>query len=376
MRILVFSFIENKDSSGMGKWTHRLTRGLVERGWKVTSWYREEFALCEKLGRLAVLLHPILFAIKLYTLREKPYVAIVHEPSGYWVGLLNRITGGGPKLVLMCHNVESKCSKIMKVAAELGVASEGFKNTFKFKLFRRWQGDGAIRLSDRVWCLSEEDRNYIVDELCVPESRVRRLTNGSDWTFGAKKSEPSLNTSSVLFIGGWLDVKGRMLLPKIWREIKRANTSARLTLVGVGCSSEEVLESFEPSNRRDIVVHPKVENPEAMTAIFQEHDILLMPSLTEGSPLSLIEAMSHGIVPVATCVGGIKDIVTHGEQGFLFDLSDQEELAVQSVLLLMKDSRLRNEMSGRAFERGNALTWDRFCEETDADLREMAQIPC
>jgi len=83
-------------------------------------------------------------------------------------------------------------------------------------------------------------------------------------------------------------------------------------------------------------------------------DVLLLPSINEGTPVSVIEALAAGRPAVATRVGGIPDVVRDGVDGFLVDLGDADALA-DRLADLAADPIRRAEMgaSGRArvFER-------------------------
>jgi glycosyltransferase involved in cell wall biosynthesis len=74
-------------------------------------------------------------------------------------------------------------------------------------------------------------------------------------------------------------------------------------------------------------------------------DVFVLPSLAEGTPNAIIEAMAHGLPVIATEVGGIPDLVT-SETGVLVRAGDPEMLA-QAMLRLAIDSDLRERM-GRA----------------------------
>ena len=73
----------------------------------------------------------------------------------------------------------------------------------------------------------------------------------------------------------------------------------------------------------------------------------VLTSEHEGTPNVLLEAMAAGLPVVATSVGGIPDIVQHGQTGFLVSGDDREAL-VQAVLKLIHDPDLRSNMGRRA----------------------------
>ena len=66
--------------------------------------------------------------------------------------------------------------------------------------------------------------------------------------------------------------------------------------------------------------------------------VLLMPSEMESFGLAALEAMACGVVPVATRVGGVPELITHGEDGFLEAVGDIEAQAARVVELLSDDS--------------------------------------
>jgi glycosyltransferase involved in cell wall biosynthesis len=76
-------------------------------------------------------------------------------------------------------------------------------------------------------------------------------------------------------------------------------------------------------------------------------DIFVRPSLTEGMPLTVLEAMACGLPTVASKIGGISEILTHGETGFLIEPKDTKQLAFY-VSKLTKDQELRLSMGRKA----------------------------
>jgi N-acetyl-alpha-D-glucosaminyl L-malate synthase BshA len=85
-------------------------------------------------------------------------------------------------------------------------------------------------------------------------------------------------------------------------------------------------------------------------------DILLLPSELESFGLAALEAMACEVVPIATRVGGIPEVIEHGKSGFLAEVGDVETMARYAVELLGHENRL-HEMAKAC--RGVAQT--RFC---------------
>jgi glycosyltransferase involved in cell wall biosynthesis len=90
---------------------------------------------------------------------------------------------------------------------------------------------------------------------------------------------------------------------------------------------------------RDVVQDP--------LTIYQDADILLLTSDTEGTPNVVLEAMSCSLPVVATRVGDVPALVKHGETGFVFDPEDEESM-VCALRRLCKDPDLRLDMGQKA----------------------------
>jgi glycosyltransferase involved in cell wall biosynthesis len=81
--------------------------------------------------------------------------------------------------------------------------------------------------------------------------------------------------------------------------------------------------------------------------IYDRADVLLLPSWSEGMPNVCLEAMGSGIPVVASAVGGVPELVTHGWSGFLAPAGDVEALAAVTARLL-ENAALRRECGQRA----------------------------
>jgi L-malate glycosyltransferase len=70
-------------------------------------------------------------------------------------------------------------------------------------------------------------------------------------------------------------------------------------------------------------------------------DVLLMPSELESFGLAALEAMASEVVPVATRVGGVPEVIEHGKSGFLADVGDVDSMARYAIEILKDETQLR-----------------------------------
>ena len=99
---------------------------------------------------------------------------------------------------------------------------------------------------------------------------------------------------------------------------------------------------------------------EDMYNIISQLDLIVLSSMTEGLPLTPIEAFSLGVPVVATGVGGTVEIVIDGENGFVVPPKESEEIAKGIISIITSDT-LRTQFSKNALDTYNSrFSYDVF----------------
>jgi len=98
----------------------------------------------------------------------------------------------------------------------------------------------------------------------------------------------------------------------------------------------------------DRVSIPGFIDERTVQALFERTGIFVLPSLSEGLPMAILEAFSYGIAVVATAVNAIPDVVQHEKNGLLVPVGDLEALAA-AISRLLDDADLRHRLGGQAF---------------------------
>lgn len=154
----------------------------------------------------------------------------------------------------------------------------------------------------------------------------------------------------ILSLGSIKKIKGSDLLLEAFfllgeEEVERRR--ARLLLVGDGpmrgSLEEEVRKRGFERWVRFLGLLPRDQIPDA----FGLADIYVIPSLAEGAPLSLMEAMSNGLPVIGSDIGSIRQFIREGENGLLFGVGNP--LALRDKLaVLLADHELRKRLSDAA----------------------------
>ena len=161
----------------------------------------------------------------------------------------------------------------------------------------------------------------------------------------------------IVFVGTLRPVKGLKYLVEAMNVIRQSDNSARLMLVGDG-EERQQLEALVQGRDLEgwVTFLGRVPN-ESVPRYLAGADVFVLPSLSEGFPNVVLEAMAAGLPVVASRVGGLPEIVEEGENGFLVEGGNPEQIA-DRVLRLLGDDELRARISATNREKARAYTWE------------------
>ena len=157
----------------------------------------------------------------------------------------------------------------------------------------------------------------------------------------------------VLFVGQIGQRKGMSYLLQAYQKFRRPD--CELHVVGNYVASHEVYSRYEGSFRHT----PNVPQSQLAT-LFQQADVFVLPSLIEGMPLVVLEAMACGI-PVIATNHGAEGIVRDGVDGYLVPIRDAEAIAAQ-LEQLYRDPALKQQMGLNAREQALRHTWSTYAQ--------------
>ena len=214
----------------------------------------------------------------------------------------------------------------------------------------------SVRHADWVVCSNETDVSHLIAR-GIPPGRITQHFSGVEKEF--LEIAPSIavdNCKRLLFLGSWLERKGILDLADAIAILFQRHSDATLTVAGTILKPQEVLATFAEDLRPRIRVISHVNGTDALIALYREHGIFVLPSYFEGQPLSLIEAAAVGLAPVVTNIGGSRDFVEDGVNGFVVPVSDGRALAGRLDLLL-SNPPLVAQFGEAARRRARNQTW-------------------
>lgn len=305
--------------------------GEVGKLWHATSFPRAAYSAYLRLGKPADLF-------------------LVHEPaSGAFV------RRGVPAFVFS-HGLERRGAQAMARFPEKPSLGRRLRSTITGPLWKRRSAscDRGLRNATAALLSNRDDAAFVRDYYGLPEARTFVFSNGvnhvnSDETVIAQEA-------CILFLGSWLKRKGIDALAKAAQMLSDRQIRVKWVLAGTGFDERRVLADWPPELRGVTKVIPNFLQTEEV-AIFSRCNIFVLPSVFEGQPLALLEAMSKGKCCISTNCCGQKDLITHGQNGLLHEPGDAMGLAALLEQTL-KDSGLAVRLGRNALQSVADRNWD------------------
>ncbi len=227
----------------------------------------------------------------------------------------------------------------LPVARLLGIRSiatcHGFiENDNKLKIYNRLDAY-ALRLCRKIIAVSEGIKDGLVQN-GIRDSRIVVIPNAvassfdeKEWFLRRQKKREALSIAPTEFAVGYIgrlsEEKGLLYLVEAVADLWNSGVPVKLIIVGDG-PQKAVLA--------DMVNTKKIEKQVIFTGFQTDienwlpaFDVFSLPSLTEGTPMALLEAMAGGVPVIATAVGGVPRIVVDGVNGLLVPPGDFQVLS-------------------------------------------------
>lgn len=225
----------------------------------------------------------------------------------------------------------------------------------KHNLLRRL----LVPVVDRYVPVSQDLRAWLRDVVGIPDAKNQFIGNGVDTTrfhAGPAEGDPveawqAPGAFVVGTVGRLQDVKHQACLVDAFailcRQLPLERARLRLVLVGDGPLRAQLAARIAAAGLQDVAT---LAGPRSDVApVMRSFSLFALPSIAEGTPVTLLEAMASGLPVVASNVGGIPDLVQDGATGALVPANDAQALAA-ALAAYVGDADLarRHGAAGRA----------------------------
>lgn len=196
-------------------------------------------------------------------------------------------------------------------------------------------------MSDGIIALSDEWKKFLSeltdsDKICVIHNAV-----------AIQECKQSYTKNSILFLGRLGKRKGIYDVISILPELIKEYPDLRLYVAGDGEISR-CQKICKEMNIEDYIEFKGWLDRNRIIDLFKECSIFVLPSYHEGLPMSMLEAMSHGLAVVVTAVGGIPSVISQNYNGLLIKAGDGQALR-ESIDCLLKDKNFCSKIGRQGY---------------------------
>ena len=364
LRILMASCVPSRREGGVAAIIHNLSRELERRGHTVRHLFREDLIDSQRVSaRFAELIFSMRLGKYIAQHRGEFDIVNLHAPVGFPYGLRRHISRSRnlPPYVMTLHGLEERRFHVMSREVRKGRA---WHFTWRNRLWQRFYNlprfRWSIRTSDGAHTYSRDVWNILQLKYNLDSDRTACIPNGVEPRFFVPRSYGNSRPLKLLYAGTWLDQRGIFYLRDALLRLATQLPGLTMTFAGCGCPPEVIHEFFGPQLASTVVVQPVVPS-DSMQELYAAHDIFLFPSLMEGLPSVLLEAMAAGMPVITTETCGMPDVVESGFNGLLVGPANAAAIEA-SVLRLAADPALRQRLGQAAQHSMKRYNWERSAE--------------
>ena len=227
-------------------------------------------------------------------------------------------------------------------------------------IYSRTVGKFIFKNIDKVAALSESDKKYLIS-IGVDSRKIVVIPNAinheylDNISYNMKKQEER-DEKILLYVGVLIKRKGVDYLIKSIPDIIKDNRLSCI-IVGKGDYREQLKSLVDKLDLADNVFFKGSVSTEELYYYYNNADIFVLPSVSEGLPTTILEAMYFGLPVVSTDIPGIRD---HFSDSAILVLPKNEKELSKAIIRVLNDLPLREDLSRRGKELvREKYTWDK-----------------
>lgn len=345
LQVVIFTPLGEGGQGGVDRMMDELRRALRIERFANT---RPNFITTRGPG--SILLSPVFLALaimRLLLLKMLGRVEVVH---------INLSAHGSTYRKLMLARI----SRICRLPYTLHLHSGQFEEFWDSrKGILKNEIDVMFRKSHRIVVLGNHWQRMVSERVPDCSGKIVIVPNATRKAV-FKKRDMMGDAANILFLGRLGPEKG---VPQLVTALASLNGKPgwKATLAGDG-AMKDTKAAVERAGLGDRISVPGWVDSARVEALLHDANILVLPSLSENLPMSVIEALAHGAAVICTPVGALPDIIEHEKTGLLVEPGDAEGLA-SALGRLIEDPDLRRRLG----EAGRALHGARLDIEVCAE---------
>jgi glycosyltransferase involved in cell wall biosynthesis len=270
---------------------------------------------------------------RLKELHKQYHFDLIHSHSGHLPHLFSQFQNIAPMIVTV--HAETKGLKIARRGLKYKKDNTEFFHDFFSPVIELGEkinfkkADRLLPISE--FTLKQVNQNYHVNI----NDKARVIYNGVNTELFKPIDDDIHNPLRITFIGRLYSLKGIDILLDALSKISAKGYKLKILLLGRGDATylETICSSFLDKDSYSIL---GLQQHYKMPQIYNQSDVIILPSVYEGCSGTILEALSSGKIVIASDVGGTPEIIKHGFNGLLFKSRNSAELTERIIDILEK----------------------------------------
>lgn len=221
----------------------------------------------------------------------------------------------------------------------------------------------------RFVTVSESSRRELSD-LGISPNKIAVVHNGVDSSLSSRKYKKS-DYPHVIYFGRLKGYKRLELLIKAMKIVTKEVPEARLTIAGSGGAKNELIRLVKELDLgKHTVTFRGYINEKDRPELLGSAWVFVTPSSKEGWGITVIEANACGTPAIGYDVPGLRDSIKNEKTGLLVKRDGDFMALAESIVKVLKNRELRNNLSKNAVEWSRNFDWDKTAEKFEKILEE------
>ena len=323
--------------SGMGLHAHEMSKEQVKRGHdvvvyttKIGSWPKREYRegyISEHFKPTIKLMNNSFVPVMLPSLiRSRNKFDIIHAHSHLFFStnlcaMAKKL--GSPPLIITNHGLISQTVPL-----------------WMHKVYIPTIGKWTLNSADKIICYTDTEKRQL-ENLGITPSKITVIHNGININRFVPKEKENSDDVSILWIGRLVPGKKVEYLIDAIKLLVHKITNLKLVMIGEGPSKEKIKRKISDLGLDEYIIFKDFILNSELQGVYQNSDVFVLPSINEGIPRTILEAMSCGLPVVCTKLPQLTDLIKGS--GLLVPVRDSQALA-EAIFRIISDKELAQKL--------------------------------
>jgi glycosyltransferase involved in cell wall biosynthesis len=364
LRILVGADVPPDPNSGAAGTVYHTNNALREIGHEVDEIWAHDIGRRIKHGNLHYLIElPFRYRtiVAKKCINKKYDIIQLSQPHAYLAASHHKLCGYRSVFVNRSHGIEPMVNKAVDIwNKKLNIPNRPFIKRIISHIIRKLLERHlrlVIRDSDGIIVGASDNAEFLQNKLHAEKNKIAVIPHGISNKFINHPQRPMTKNrlKRILYVGQFSFFKGPHILARTISKCLSDQPGTELAWVCSEVDHKEAIALFNSGIRHRVKMVDELSQ-EQLIEIYDKYGIFIFSSFFEGFGKTPLEAMSRGLCVVSTRVGGMRDYISNGKNGFLIKPGDSDTMSLR-ISELINNLDLAERISQNARKDACTYTW-------------------